>query len=295
MRIDRATVVACSILTICLAGGAFALAQETGHPGSDDEKAQSDDEKAQSDDEKAQSDDEPSTTETEPEEPKSVLQETVTVTATRVETDLMKTPIAVTVIDQETMDREGVRNVRDIAQMVPNMDIATVNGQSTPIISLRGIRSTNTTELGDPSVGVHLDGIYSPRMQGILGLMFDNERVEVLRGPQGTLFGRNSTVGSINIIPAKPKPVPTAVRQLQRCRSAGDGQRAAVRHVGGPLRRPLPRARLLHRRLLGPEPVRPAAGRAAARRTEADRERGRVPFSGLLHPHAEEQLVGGLQ
>ncbi len=131
--------------------------------------------------------------------------ESITVTATRVETDLMKTPVAVTVIDQETMDREGVQNVTDLAQMVPNMDIATKNGQSTPIISLRGVRSTNETELGDPAVGVHLDGIYSPRMQGMLGLMFDNERVEVLRGPQGTLFGRNSTVGSINIISAKPK------------------------------------------------------------------------------------------
>jgi iron complex outermembrane receptor protein len=81
--------------------------------------------------------------------------------------------------------------------MKAEADIATKNGQSTPIISLRGIRSTNETELGDPSVGVHLDGIYSPRMQGILGLMFDNERVEVLRGPQATLFGRNSTVGSL--------------------------------------------------------------------------------------------------
>jgi iron complex outermembrane receptor protein len=133
------------------------------------------------------------------------LRETVTVTATRVETDLMKTPVAVTVFDQETLDREGVQNVRDMAQMVPNMDISTINGQSTPVISLRGVRSTNETELGDPSVGVHLDGIYSPRMQGALGLMFDNERVEVLRGPQGTLFGRNSTVGSINIVTAKPK------------------------------------------------------------------------------------------
>jgi len=133
------------------------------------------------------------------------LAEDVTVTATRVETKLMKTPVAVTAIDQETLDREGVKDVRGMANLVPNMDIATINGQSTPIIALRGVRSTNETELGDPAVGVHLDGIYSPRMQGALSLMFDNERVEVLRGPQGTLFGRNSTVGSINILTAKPK------------------------------------------------------------------------------------------
>ncbi len=133
------------------------------------------------------------------------LNEDVTVTATRVETGLMKTPVAVTVLDQETLDREGVKNVRDMANLVPNMDIATINGQSTPVIALRGVLSTNETELGDPAVGVYLDGIYTPRMQGALSMMFDNERVEVLRGPQGTLFGRNSTVGSINIVTAKPK------------------------------------------------------------------------------------------
>jgi len=128
----------------------------------------------------------------------------MTVTATRVETDLMKTPVSVSAFDQNTLDQQGVQSAADLAQMVPNMDIATINGQSTPIISMRGVRSTNETELGDSAVGVHLDGVYSPRMQGVLALMFDNERVEVLRGPQGTLFGRNSTVGSINIISAKP-------------------------------------------------------------------------------------------
>ena len=131
--------------------------------------------------------------------------EEIVVTATRHETMLMKTPVAVTSVSQESLDRAGVQSVSELANLVPNMDIATINGQSTPIISMRGVRSTNETELGDPAVGVHLDGVYSPRMQGFLGLMFDNERVEVLRGPQGTLFGRNSTVGTINIITAKPK------------------------------------------------------------------------------------------
>lgn len=140
----------------------------------------------------------------EAEEQKPKFTDEMTVTATRVETELMKTPLSVSAFDQDALDQQGVQNVRDLAQLVPNMDIATINGQSTPVISMRGVRSTNETELGDPAVGVHLDGVYSPRMQGVLALMFDNERVEVLRGPQGTLFGRNSTVGSINIITAKP-------------------------------------------------------------------------------------------
>ncbi len=186
MKAGRGLLVLFCFLAICLPGGDLALAQEQ-----DKEPEAQESNKESKDDKKK------------PEE--SGVIEKVKVTATRVETDLMKTPMAITVFDQDTLDREGVQNVRDLAQMVPNMDIATKIGQSTPIISMRGIRSTNETELGDPSVGVHLDGIYTPRMQGALALMFDNERVEVLRGPQGTLFGRNSTVGSINIITAKPK------------------------------------------------------------------------------------------
>ena len=194
MKAGRGLLVLFCLGVICLQGGDFAVAQEQdSKPETEDIKAEvkEGEEKPEADVQKKPAD--------------SGLIEKVKVTATRVETELMKTPIAITVFDQDTLDREGVQNVRDLAQMVPNMDIATKNGQSTPIISMRGIRSTNETELGDPSVGVHLDGIYTPRMQGALALMFDNERVEVLRGPQGTLFGRNSTVGSINIITAKPK------------------------------------------------------------------------------------------
>ena len=64
--------------------------------------------------------------------------------------------------------------------------------------------TNNFTEIGDPTVSMHFDGLYSPRPQAGLALMYDVERVELSRGPQGTLFGRNSTAGSINVISARP-------------------------------------------------------------------------------------------
>lgn len=130
--------------------------------------------------------------------------EIISVTATKRKTKLMETPVAISAISGDKLKQNGVNNVRDIANLVPGLDISTATDQAAPVISMRGVRSTNITELGDPAVGVHLDGIYSPRMQGALALMYDVARVEALRGPQGTLFGRNSTVGSINVISAKP-------------------------------------------------------------------------------------------
>lgn len=131
--------------------------------------------------------------------------EEIIVTATKFETGLMDTPIAVSAFSEEDLDRLGISNVKDLNNLVPNMSIMVDVESNAPIITMRGVRSTNTTEWGDPAVGVHYDGIYSPRPQGALALMFDIERVEVLRGPQGTLFGRNSTVGTANIISAKPQ------------------------------------------------------------------------------------------
>ncbi len=130
--------------------------------------------------------------------------EVISVTATKRKTKLMETPVAISAFSQEKLDQNGIKNVKDIGDLVPGLDISVSSEQSAPVISMRGVRSTNVTELGDPAVGVHLDGVYSPRMQGALALMYDVERVEALRGPQGTLFGRNSTVGSINVISAKP-------------------------------------------------------------------------------------------
>ncbi|MBY6211320.1 TonB-dependent receptor [Microbulbifer agarilyticus] len=130
--------------------------------------------------------------------------EQVIVTATKRETNLMDTPIAISAFSEETLDTLGVKNIKDLNNLVPNMSIMVDNESSAPIITMRGVRSTNTTEWGDPAVGVHFDGVYTPRPQGSMALMFDIDRVEVLRGPQGTLFGRNSTVGTVNVISAKP-------------------------------------------------------------------------------------------
>lgn len=138
-----------------------------------------------------------------PEKRQDVIEEVV-VTATRVETDLMTTAIAVSVFDQDTLTTAGVKDIRDAASLVPNFDVAFSPSDSGVQLTMRGINSNNFTEMGDPSVAFHVDGVYSPRPQGATALMFDLERLEVMRGPQGTLFGRNSAAGSVNVITAKP-------------------------------------------------------------------------------------------
>jgi iron complex outermembrane receptor protein len=132
-----------------------------------------------------------------------VLEEIV-VTATRIETDLMSTSIAVSAFTQEQLTRDGVRDIRDASDLVPNFDVAFSPSDSGVQMTMRGINSNNFTEIGDPSVAFHVDGVYSPRPQGAVALMFDLERLEIMRGPQGTLFGRNSAAGSVNVITAKP-------------------------------------------------------------------------------------------
>jgi iron complex outermembrane receptor protein len=130
--------------------------------------------------------------------------EVIEVTATKHVTNLMETPLAITALNPDALTRQNIKSVGDLSGMVPNLQFGTSNGDSGVKASIRGVSSNNFTEIADPAVGIHIDGIYSPRPQGALALMFDLEQVEVLRGAQGTLFGRNSTAGVINIIPAKP-------------------------------------------------------------------------------------------
>ena len=131
--------------------------------------------------------------------------EEVIVTATKRETDLMATPLAVSAVSQDRLTEQGVADVTGLGDLVPNMQVGSSPSDSGVQVTVRGITSNNFTELGDPTVAIHVDGMYSPRPQAGLALLHDVERVEILRGPQGTLFGRNSTSGSINIVTARPQ------------------------------------------------------------------------------------------
>lgn len=130
----------------------------------------------------------------------------IVVTATRRETSLQSTPIAVSAFTQATLDRQQVKDVTDLARFVPSLQFNQQGDQGAVLLTLRGIGNDSAyTEVADPEVAIYVDGIYSPRAQGAVVLMYDMERVEVLRGPQGTLFGRNATVGALNLTTAKPK------------------------------------------------------------------------------------------
>ncbi|TAJ70894.1 MAG: TonB-dependent receptor, partial [Gallionellaceae bacterium] len=93
----------------------------------------------------------------------------IKVTATRYSTSLLKTPIAVTAFSQDNLARLGVTSAKDLANEIPNVNIQQT-GDSAVQITIRGITSSNTTEIGDPAVGFHVDGLYSPRPQGAQAL-----------------------------------------------------------------------------------------------------------------------------
>ncbi|MBT4519316.1 MAG: TonB-dependent receptor [Halieaceae bacterium] len=134
-------------------------------------------------------------------EPGLTLEEVI-VTAQKRSTTVQETPIAITAFTGEILANGVVTDAADLNGRVPNLHIA--KGGSNVEISIRGINSTNNVEAGDPAVAFHVDGIYLGRPIAAGAIFYDLERVEVLNGPQGTLYGRNATAGSINVITQKP-------------------------------------------------------------------------------------------
>lgn len=133
----------------------------------------------------------------------AVLEEIV-VTAQRREENLQSVPIAVTALGAEQIEQLRVTNIEDLSSLAPNLTISTQGQQTIPTLVIRGVTSGTSDNAVDPKTGIYVDGIYVGRSVGAIFDLADIERVEVLRGPQGTLFGRNATAGALSVITAAP-------------------------------------------------------------------------------------------
>lgn len=164
------------------------------------------------------------------------LLEEIVVTARKRSEDLQATPISITAFSGAELQTRGIDRMDDIANYTPNLTFQNSPGHSgsgsAAAVYIRGIGQQDFVPTVDPGVGIYLDGVYIARSLGAVLDLVDVERIEVLRGPQGTLFGRNTTGGAINII----SKVPTAEFQGNIGVRLGTDSRQDIRLVAsGPL------------------------------------------------------------
>ncbi|MFV8783970.1 TonB-dependent receptor [Microbulbifer sp. SA54] len=134
----------------------------------------------------------------------SVLEE-VTVTAQKREQSMQDVSVAVSAFSGDAIDKMGFEEGLDITQQVPNMNFFAIFGEaSSPSVSLRGISLVNFSDSWESPVSIYVDDVYRGNPAGSAIQLFDLERVEVLRGPQGTLYGRNTTGGLVHYVSRKP-------------------------------------------------------------------------------------------
>ena len=131
----------------------------------------------------------------------------VIVTAQRREEDLQSTPISVAAFSSERLRDLNVQDPRALAEFVPNFSIGNGTGRSGDIaaLSIRGVNEALLSIVADPAVGIYIDDVYFGRPQLSFLKLIDVERVEILRGPQGTLFGKNSTGGAVRYMTRRPE------------------------------------------------------------------------------------------
>ena len=128
--------------------------------------------------------------------------ETITVTAQKQEENVQEVPISISVLNGQAIEDKGIQSVRDIADFTPNLVIFEdgMSDRKTP--SMRGIHAA--TESFSTSTGLYIDGVPFLSSLGYEDGLLDIERIEVLRGPQGTVYGKNTEAGAINIITRRP-------------------------------------------------------------------------------------------
>lgn len=147
----------------------------------------------------------PAAAQSTPETGATTVQEVV-VTAQRRAQSRQDVGIALSVIDGDNLEEKGVQVINDIENLVPNMEVDSQFGSGQPAFRIRGIGTREYSSNNASTVGVYVDEVAHPYTITTQGAMFDIARLEVLRGPQGTLYGRNTTGGAVNIITNAPTP-----------------------------------------------------------------------------------------
>jgi iron complex outermembrane receptor protein len=154
----------------------------------------------------------------------TILDEIV-VTAQRRSEPLQEVPVSISAYAGEFLEHTGTSTLGELARTAPNFTVASGSQQTNNILTIRGIGSIGNSAI-EPSVGVFIDGVYYPRTGSLIGRFHDIESIEVLRGPQGTLFGRNTPAGALNITTRRP------THFTERMLLAGLGTRGAI-ELGG--------------------------------------------------------------
>lgn len=128
----------------------------------------------------------------------------IVITAERQAQDVQRTPVAITVLSGEEARDAGVARPQDLTYLVPGLLVGSLAGGSA-MLYMRGVGNFAGVSLQDPTITFNFDGVYIARPTSTGGLYYDLERVEVLKGPQGTLYGRNATGGAVNVLPRRPQ------------------------------------------------------------------------------------------
>jgi len=154
----------------------------------------------------------------------------IVVTAQRQTSSVQRTPLAITAVSGEGLGERGITDLNALTQNIPNVSFSRIGGDAR--LFIRGVGLDSAISGADGRVAVYTDEVVNARPQGALASLFDLDRIEVLRGPQGTLYGRNATAGAVNIISNDP------TRTLSGYASATLGDYSLVRTEGaisGPL------------------------------------------------------------
>ncbi|HEX5775522.1 MAG TPA: TonB-dependent receptor plug domain-containing protein, partial [Caulobacteraceae bacterium] len=132
--------------------------------------------------------------------------EEIIVTAQKREERLLDVGVNVSALPTQVLEDRRVNQVTDVLGLVPNVDIKEQVPGAMPVLTIRGVGLDDFSATNNPTAGVYVDEVFLTSTAMMSSELFDLERVEVLKGPQGTLYGRNTTAGALNIITAKPKP-----------------------------------------------------------------------------------------